>query len=310
MQSDYANLESFNLLEHGDRREQEWWVEISNAFPAYEVFWRRYIVPLTNRIDATIRLSENRDQWIRFRKDVPDNWAIVGMHHYSVFYFLARAHIKLSSPEYIFPEDVFSLLDACGDNARKFFIKILSIFERLNGPTLSLPTQKKDMCPEPNIGKSEKERGCFVEVQCYRDVILHCPVLGRAEGVGREFLPRRETLADIKHSWRAAERLTFDQLVDSRELFNRLYKEACAFLEYHWGRIVSTLDQLRETDAFIDQLALRPHLPIQPPETVLSISHSLSASGTCLQSQPAPGAVTLSSNTFTPQPNRKPNTHR
>ena len=50
----YDYLDGFNLASHGDHREQEWVSVIAEHFPVYEVFWRRYVVPLTNRVDPRV----------------------------------------------------------------------------------------------------------------------------------------------------------------------------------------------------------------------------------------------------------------
>lgn|SRR5260370_3413061 len=54
----YDDLDNFNLISHGDRREQEWGSLVSQRFPACETLWNRYVVPLTNRIDPKILLIQ------------------------------------------------------------------------------------------------------------------------------------------------------------------------------------------------------------------------------------------------------------
>jgi hypothetical protein len=115
----YSVLELFKLESHGDGREIELFPVVRDQFPSYEVLWRRYIVPLTNRILPGFSFPADRDNWIRLRDDVPGAWLTWAMHHYSVFYYFARAVKRLQSEEYPYPEDVFSLLDACGDNVRE-----------------------------------------------------------------------------------------------------------------------------------------------------------------------------------------------
>jgi hypothetical protein len=124
------------------------------------------------------------------------------LYHYSVFYYFARAVHRLRSEEYVYPEDVFFLLDSCCDNVREFFVKTKQLIKRINGQVPPLPIQKKEMYLEEGRGKrlKEEQRGCFVEVQRYRDAILHNPVLGRAVDVGPELLPRREFLDRVKCS--------------------------------------------------------------------------------------------------------------
>jgi len=58
-------LDQFNLGEHGDRHEREFWPLLAKLFPSYEVLWRRLIVPLTCRIDP--KSAASPEQWIRLR---------------------------------------------------------------------------------------------------------------------------------------------------------------------------------------------------------------------------------------------------
>ncbi len=100
-------LESFTLEEHGDAREQKWWPLVKSGFPSYEVFWRFYVVPLTNRVDS--RVSRSDPLWIRVRPPVPDFYLPMMMAHYSVFYCVGRAseHVSLH-PRIEYAEDVTS----------------------------------------------------------------------------------------------------------------------------------------------------------------------------------------------------------
>jgi hypothetical protein len=46
-------LQQFKIAEHGDRSEQLLWPFVAAEFPNYENLWRKYIVPLTQRLDTT-----------------------------------------------------------------------------------------------------------------------------------------------------------------------------------------------------------------------------------------------------------------
>src|SRR6267143_1825515 len=124
----YENLERFSLSSHGDNREKPWAKYLLPEFPGYEVFWRRYVVPLTNRIDPQVSQSNNPNLWIRLRESVSSRHERMVMHHYSVFYYLARAMERIRMEQSAeLPEDIFSLLDACGDNVNAFFNSIREI---------------------------------------------------------------------------------------------------------------------------------------------------------------------------------------
>lgn len=277
--SNYDYLDEFTLASHGDHREQEWGPAIREYFPAYEIFWRRYVVPLTNRVDPSISFS-NRDLWIRLRDGVRPEYEQMAMHHYSIFYYLARAIVRIRSGKSVFPEDVFASLDACGDNVRAFFAAMRSILKDFGVHTDFLPVQKDQLCVGEERSKPKMLRGAFVEVQAYRDTILHNPVLGRGMQVSREFLPKPEFLPKVELSWREAARLESEQLIESQELYAKLLSDCGSFLQRTWEPLIANLDGVRETDKFRKQWALNTRFPATaPPQVIASTSQPLSASG-------------------------------
>ncbi len=84
-----TEFDRFSLEADGDRHEQRFWKLLAADFPAYQLFWRMYVVPLTNRVDFSIDRSDRR--WIRMRPAVSDRYLRMAMDHYSVFYFVGRA---------------------------------------------------------------------------------------------------------------------------------------------------------------------------------------------------------------------------
>jgi hypothetical protein len=168
-------LEPFNLADHGDRHERERWPMLRDRFPEYETFWKLYIVPLTNRIVNRLQDSS----WIRLRPDVPDDWEKVAVCHYSVFYYLSRAaqrRIELFGGRQgvpAFPEDVIFLLQICCENVY-LFCKALGAVA--GGAASCVPDVRK--------------ASVFREIDAYRNLLLHSPVLGRGESAAETFLPK------------------------------------------------------------------------------------------------------------------------
>jgi hypothetical protein len=283
---DYDNLDKFTLAKHGDRWEQRWAALLQPHFPAYEVFWRRYIVPLTNRIDPSISTPQNADFWIRLRDPVRDVQEQLAMSHFSVFYYLARATARIHEETAIeCPEDIFALLDACGDNVRAFFKSIRKVLEDFGYSIDFLPFQKKEMCTQKDLAKLARFRGAFVEVEAYRDTILHNPVLGRIVGDSGERLPERQYLKQVQKSWKTVENLPANAFVDTTELFSRLHGEITAFLQEKWTRIIEELDGVREQNKFKQQWSLEERfLPIRDPEAQPSTFQAFAASGTTFTS--------------------------
>ncbi len=255
-------------MEFGDHQEQRLWPLLSRAFPAYEIFWRRYVVPLTNRIDPNISFANNRDIWIRLRADVHQKQEQLAMHHYSVFYYLARAAEQLEAGEDEFPEDIFCLLDACGDNALEFSRRAGEILSDFGLSISFLPTRKDQLCCLIDQQKANGGRGGLVEVQEYRDTILHNPVLGRGVQTSRQFLPRREYLAEVKLSWRKAACLTSEQMIESKALYDRLLEETTNFLQETWVALIVKFDGIRGSDKFRKKWSISDQfLPVILPST-------------------------------------------
>lgn len=276
----YDNLDKFNLESHGDYWERELGALVSGHFPAYEIFWRRYVVPLTNRIDPDILFSQDINKWIRIRNGVRKELEQMAMRNYSVFYYLGRAIKRVRSGAGEPPEDIFSLLDACGDNALGFSKGMRKILKDFGEHVDFLPVRKDQLCSAGADSRDKNPRGGLVEVQEYRDTILHNPVLGRSIQVSREFLPKREFLEDVKLSWRAAARLRPDQLINSGELYLKLLGETGRFLQETWDTAIGKLDSIRDTDKFRKQWKFEERfLPINPPPIAASTAQTLTASG-------------------------------
>jgi hypothetical protein len=143
-----------------------------------------------------------------------------------------------------------------------------------------LPKQKDELCSICELSKDKLLRGGLVEVQEYRDTILHNPVLGRGIQVSREFLPKREFLQRVQLSWREAAHLKPEQLIDSEQLFSRLLDETAMFLQETWGSVIDGLDAVRDTDKFKKQWALdQRFLPIAAPQVIASTTQPLTVSG-------------------------------
>jgi hypothetical protein len=264
----YASLERFSLAEHGDPREQAWAPVVAKHFPAYEQFWRNYVVPITYRIDPQVAVSAT--EWKNTRANVSEVLEQIEMHHYSVLYYFVRATEEIERGNIVFPEDVFSLLDSCGDNISHFFNKIQKIAKDFGTP-INLPTQKKQM-------------GVFDEIGKYRNAFLHNAVLARSVAGNRTFLPKADMLKEVESSWRKAARLPPEQWTECNELYERVHRGVKQFLEQQWSSIMQGLNTARQKNPsdFNKQWAIQEFMPclIGPPTP--SMAQSTSLSGTCL----------------------------
>lgn len=266
--SDYEALERYNLSQHGDHWEKKLWDVVKTEFPAYEAFWRRYVVPLTNRVTAIQRSAQ---EWINPRSEIEIGSDLDRMriYHYSVFYYLARAKKRMGEDKTLFPEDVFALLQACVENVIRFFAIIDKIAVSFGGRALNLPT-KKHIYPNPSRRSCCDSTAPFAilcEIKDYRDAMLHDPVLGRRFEGGREFLPKSGTpLEQVREKhWRAP--LKNSDVIESRALCEGLYVELTALLNAKWNEIVAALDKVRELPEFKATCKLGLYLPIKEPAT-------------------------------------------
>lgn len=52
----------FSLTLHGDTYERESWGSCQHLLSGYESVWRKYVVPLTNRIDSRISPKDDESE--------------------------------------------------------------------------------------------------------------------------------------------------------------------------------------------------------------------------------------------------------
>lgn len=280
--ADFRYLDSFNILSHGDPFERGAWHLVSKEFPNYEVFWRKYIVILTNRVDTSVPASS--PQWILTREGVPDEYEKMAMCHYSIFCHLVRAIEGMEGTPHASIEDTFYLLDSCCDNVCLFFQSINRIVYNLGGPDNLMPTQKNRF---PDV---------VGEIADYRNTMLHNPLIGRVQGETGEFVPKRAFLNAVKFSWRKAHRLTQEQMINSRELLSTLRAQLLQYLQEQWGTIVKVLDGLRAKPKYKQIMRVDRFLHVLAPEVTVTFTQPHAASGTLVGS-PTASAMIVSSAT-------------
>jgi hypothetical protein len=255
MTDNFAELNGFNLLTHGDAREQDLWPTVASALSNYELFWRNLIVLLTNRIERGI--SFGGSEWIQARATIPSEYERLAMHNYSLFYFAARARQaiyedrqRLASGNYPHPEIVFFTLQACVEHAKALHGLAESILHDL-GVGWTLPNQPEDL---------------YQTIGLYRNALTHDPLLGRAIDQGREWLPRKRWLPKMGEEfllWRDTAPIPMDEMIDLLDLEEQHWTEISAFLQKHWGALTMAFVKARECDKFITDLGLIDLLPIR-----------------------------------------------
>jgi len=264
-------LDKFNLDDHGDRHERERWRLIRDRFPNYEIFWRLYVVPLTNRVLAPA--ADPDRSWIRIRRDIPSEWQKLALCHYSVFYRLSRAvELRLEQANTApgkptHPEEIISLLQICCENVEDFYDAVRDI----GGDAVQyLPARLPKDFPF-----------LFQEIDTYRNLLIHNPVLGRGERHGETLWPKLPENPNsweawknkFRFSWSAVEDLSPEELVSARALLESLEEELVASLNETWERILASLTSRNPYDRF------RTFLRVPESNDTITVCHQLTASG-------------------------------
>jgi hypothetical protein len=268
-------LSKFNLEDHGDRHERERWALVRDRFGNYEIFWRLYLVPLTNRVCGPPKPEDT--SWIRVRRDIPEEWEKLTVCHYSTFYHLSRAaerrieQAETKPNEPTFPEDVIYLLQTCCENVSDFYDAVRS----LGGDTVHyLPHRLPNDFPL-----------VVRKIDAYRNLLIHNPVLGRGEKDGETLLlklPDNPKLwADWKKrfrfSWRAVEELGPEGLIPTRMLLQMLEDELGTYLNHMWERILRSLAGRKPHDTF------KAYLRVPESTEWISVFQPFTASGTFMK---------------------------
>lgn len=122
-----ANLTRFiskiYFFNSGDSNEQKHWATFTERFPNLQLFWRKFVVPATLRIER----QPNDPEGIRHRPTI-DNaiWEMV-YSHYNVFLHLIDASEHLKLPVISSFRDFYSHLVSASDLAQNFLLKTYTI---------------------------------------------------------------------------------------------------------------------------------------------------------------------------------------
>jgi predicted transcriptional regulator len=279
----YDNLEKFNLDDHGDHHENQRWSVVKTRFPNYEIFWRRFIVPLTNRIDPAI--SQGDVRWIRLRPIVPEQFEKLAVCHYSIFYYLSRAaqrRTQVSQDQPAFVDDVVYLYETCLENVHHFFGALRDLATDFNVQVDYLPKQHPHNYPR-----------VAWDIYAYRNVLLHNPVLGRRVSDVGTWLPKIpariktsqqacDHLAQFRFSWKKVEKLPQHDFIAADTLLQSFEEGVSNYVNDTWGKLLMDLQTMRSQEKFIRILGLKPLLPIEAP-AVPSVLQPRAASGAIVE---------------------------
>lgn len=271
-QADFANLEQLRLLDHGDAIERYYWPNVSSAISEYEVFWKRFVVLLTNRVNP-VAFSD----WIMLRDNLPSEYESLLMANYSTFYHCVVAREQLEVGQrakddhgFNHPELFFFSAKACLENLKALHAKAGELLRRAN-ITASLPKSPDNL---------------IHAVTSYRDVFTHRSHLGRGSQHGRGLIPKLEHLPESKNDpkllWSYTMELDSNEMTDSLNYQATLWAELADYLQGEWKGLAEAFEKFRVDPRFIANVHLDPFLPIYPAiaSSVLpSQTSSIGASG-------------------------------
>ena len=134
MEISFDNLQSLVSLSsystNGSPTERSHGIILSEDFPNSEIFWKTFIVPLTNRIDETIT---DYQQSLHPRKGTDERLHAIGSFHYSIFHNFIYAHEALNLRQSSFFENFYTHLGTICDCVEEFLIHLYFIILECKG---------------------------------------------------------------------------------------------------------------------------------------------------------------------------------
>lgn len=282
-QYDFANLDQLRLSDHGDAIERFYWPVVSKPLSEYEVFWKKFIVLLTNRVD-----SSAGSNWITLRRGLTKDYESILMSNYTAFYHCVVAHGQIEIGKesradrgFNHPELFFFSAKACLDRLTALRAQAGEFLSRKSA-TIRL------IIPKPcDINKRKSRENMVRAIGSYRGVFTHRNHLGRGTKQGRNLIPRLEHLPKSKGDpdllWSDTMTLDEAEMTDVLDYQSTLWAELAAYLQDTWRGLADAFVQFRVDPAFIRESGLAPFLPIYSgiaSQAQPNVTNPIAASGT------------------------------
>lgn len=270
-QSDFTNLEELRLLDHGDAIERFYWPQVSHAISEYEVFWKRFVVLLTNRVNPLAFAD-----WIMLRDGLPAEYESLLLANYSTFYHCVVAHEQIEIGRRAKADHGFN-------HPELFFFSAKACLENLKGLHGGAGELLRRANITPSLPKSPDK--LIHAITSYRDVFAHRSHLGRGSQHGRGLIPKLEHLPksknDPKLRWSYTMGLGVNEMTDSLDYQSALWEELATYLQEFWKGLADAFEAFRLDSTFVADVKLEQFLPIYPniasdimPSQVSSIAAS------------------------------------
>jgi hypothetical protein len=251
-QADFTNLEQLRLLDHGDAIERFYWPKVASWLSEYEVFWKRFVVLLTNRVEPFAHMD-----WIMLRDGLKPEYETLLMANYSTFYHCVVAHEQIeigrkakADHGFNHPQLFFFSAKACLGNLNALQAQAGRLLHRAN--------------ITPHLPKSPDKM--IHAITSYRDVFAHRSHLGRGSKHGRGLILKLEHLPaskdDPKLLWSYAMALDADEMTDTLDYQSALWAELATYLQGTWRGFAEAFEQFRLDPTFIHDVGLEGFLPI------------------------------------------------
>jgi len=274
-QADFTNLEHLRLHDHGDAIERFYWPKVSHAISDYEVFWKRFVVLLTNRINPFAFAD-----WIMLRDGLPAEYESLLMANYSAFYYFVVSHGQIeigrkakAEHGFVHPELFFFSAKACLDNLGMLQSEARGLLAKV-GAQIRFPKSPKDL---------------IQAITRYRHVFAHRKHLGRGSQHGRDLIPMFGNLPksdkDPEIPWSLTMALDESEMIDALDYQTKLWDELAIFLQGTWKALGEAFVEFRVEPQFITAVRLESFLPIDAEvanRVIPSQSNLIAASGTII----------------------------
>src|SRR6266540_2210201 len=116
------------LEKDGDKYEVRYWPILKNDFQNYEIFWAKFIVPMTSRTEKN---------GIGLKNEIEPLLESIAMAHYTVFYHLGAAAEMHKSFNQEFSEDVLFHLSSATEMVERLIFILSKLESTLLGTGLT-----------------------------------------------------------------------------------------------------------------------------------------------------------------------------
>jgi hypothetical protein len=274
-QADFTNLEQLRLLDHGDAIERFYWPKVSSAISEYEVFWKRFVVLLTNRINPFTFTD-----WIMLRDGQPAEYESLLMANYSTFYHYVVSQEQIEIGRKAKAEHGFN-------HPELFFFSAKACLDNLG--TLQSEARKLLKCVGAQVRFPKSPNGLVQTITRYRHVFAHRKHLGRGSQHSRDLIPVFGHLPksdkDPEVPWSYTMSLDESDMTDALDYQTTLWDELGVYLQGTWKALGEAFMEFRSEPLFIQAVGLESFLPIDPEvvnRVIPSQISSVAASGTII----------------------------